>query len=142
MSAFWATLRALAPGARVLLVLAAAILLGVVAMRLGLRWDPFSLGERRLERAEARAVAAEAEAAARGLEAEGARDQEIRLDSHNRTVSAADAAAAVLIQQSGAADDASVPLDPARADRLRAHDRELCRIVPDLDGCAAAPDLG
>jgi hypothetical protein len=25
-----------------------------------------------------------------------------------------------------------------RADRLRAHDRELCRLAPDLDGCAAA----
>lgn len=139
MSALWAIFRGLAPGGRVLL-LAAAILLGVVAVRLGLRWDPFGLDERRLEQAEARAFAAEVEAAARGLEVEGALDQQVRLDSHNRTVRAADAAVAVVIQQSGAADDASVPLDPARADRLAAHDRELCRIAPDLDGCPATTD--
>lgn len=37
-------------------------------------------------------------------------------------------------------EDAHAPLDPARADRLRAHDRQLCDAAPHLDGCAPAPD--
>lgn len=142
MSAAGTVIRALTPVGRGALLLVAVILLVFVAGRLGVRWDPFGLDERRLERAQARAVVAEAETAARSLEVEGARDQQDRLDNHHRTVRAAETAVAAAIQQSGAADDASVPLDPARADRLHAHDRELCRIVPDLDGCAAAPDPG
>lgn len=37
-------------------------------------------------------------------------------------------------------EDAHAPLDPARADRLRAHDRQLCDAAPHLDGCAQPPD--
>ncbi|MDP1873803.1 hypothetical protein [Phenylobacterium sp.] len=33
------------------------------------------------------------------------------------------------------AEDADAPLDPARADRLRAHDDQLCGTAPHLDGC-------
>lgn len=44
-----------------------------------------------------------------------------------------------------AAPDADAPIDPSRADRLRAHDRELCRLRPTIcsdgpDGPAAGPD--
>lgn len=38
------------------------------------------------------------------------------------------------------AEDADAPLDPARADRLRAHDDQLCGAAPHLDGCGRAPD--
>ncbi|HCW48771.1 MAG TPA: hypothetical protein DGP25_01575, partial [Brevundimonas sp.] len=38
------------------------------------------------------------------------------------------------------ADDAETPLDPARAQRLRDHDSELCRLAPTVAGCAAASD--
>lgn len=111
----------------------------VVGRGLGLHWDPLGLGARRLESAERRAEAADADAAARRLEVEGAADLARRLGRHHqqsvelaRVTAAADAA-------SRNADDADVPLDPARAARLRAHDGELCRLAPDL--CvAAAPD--
>ena len=115
-------------------VIVAAI---VVGRGLGLSWDPLGLQARRLESAERRAEVAAADAAARRLEVEGADDLARRLDRHHqhsvelaRVTAAADAA-------SRNADDADVPLDPARAARLRAHDGELCRLAPDL--CAAAP---
>ncbi|MDP1872544.1 hypothetical protein [Phenylobacterium sp.] len=38
------------------------------------------------------------------------------------------------------AEDADAPLDPARADRLRAHDDQLCGTAPHLDGCGQPPD--
>ncbi|MGQ3111842.1 MAG: hypothetical protein ACT6RD_05055 [Brevundimonas sp.] len=128
--------------ARGLLVGAVAILLAFMGWKAGLRWDPFGLGQNRLERAEARATLAEAEARARTLEVQGEREQRVRLDIHQQTVRAAEAATAVVLQQTGSADDASVPLEPARAARLVAHDRELCRIAVDLDGCAAATEPG
>lgn len=73
MSAAGTVIRALTPVGRGVLLLVAAILLVLVAGRLGVRWDPFGLHERRLERAQARAVVAEAETAARSLEVVGAR---------------------------------------------------------------------
>ena len=121
---------------------AALVLLSLIGWRGGLRWDPFGLDERRLERAQARATVAEAEARARALEVEGEAEQRVRLDIHQQTVRAAEAATAAVLQQTGSADDASVPLEAARAARLVAHDRELCRIAGDLDGCAAAAGPG
>lgn len=127
---------------RGLLLAALVVLLGMVGWKAGLRWDPFGWGERRLERAEARATVAEAEALARSLEVQGEREQRVRLDIHQQTVRAAETATAIVLQQTGSADDASLPLEPARAARLVAHDRELCRIAVELDGCAAAADPG
>ena len=121
---------------------AMAALLGVVGWKVGLRWDPFGWGERRLERAETRATVAEAEVLARMLEVQGEREQRVRLDIHQQTVRAAERATAVVLQQTGSADDASLPLEPARAARLVAHDRELCRIAVDLDGCTATTEPG
>lgn len=132
-------LRALTPVGLGLAALAGLVVLLVLGRGLGIHWDPFGLGERRLEAAEQRARAAAADATARRLEVEGAVDQARRLDHHHqqsvelaRVTAAADA-------ESRNADDADVPLDPARAARLRAHDGELCRLAPDLCG-AAAPD--
>jgi len=47
-----------------------------------------------------------------------------------------------LSRQAEKAPDAAQPLDPARADRLRAHDRLLCDARPSLTGCAASADAG
>ena len=132
-------LRALGPVGLTTAGLFVVVLLLVLGRGLGLRWDPFDLGARRLEAAEQRAEAATADASARRLEVEGAIDQARRVDLHHqqsvelaRVTAAADA-------ESRKADDADVPLDPARTARLRAHDGELCRLAPDI--CvAAAPD--
>ena len=115
---------------------AAVVLLG----GLGFRWDPFDLDRRRADRAEQAAAVATAEAAARSAEAAGQAGQVIRLDAAVRSTVALERATAHSIQIARTADDASTPLDPDRADRLRDHDRELCRISPDLLGCPAAPD--
>lgn len=49
--------------------------------------------------------------------------------------------ALIALQRAAAqSEDAHAPLDPARADRLRAHDRQLCDAAPHLDGCAPTPD--
>lgn len=102
-------------------------------------WLPWS-AERRAERAEAAAETARDAASAAELSAEGEGDAIRRLDTYHhqvvtvRTVSAEGAAEAM------GAPDASTPLDFDRADRLRRADRELCRVAPDLGGCAAAPD--
>jgi hypothetical protein len=132
-------LRTLTPLGWALAASAAVALLLLLGRGLGIHWDPLGLGARRLEVAEHRAEAAAADASARRLEVEGAADLSRRLDQHHqqsvelaRVTAAADA-------ESRNAHDADVPLDPARAARLRAHDRELCRLAPDL--CrAAAPD--
>ncbi|MBJ7320592.1 MAG: hypothetical protein DCF29_17240 [Alphaproteobacteria bacterium] len=123
--------------------LAAALLGG-----LGFRWDPLGLQQRRLAAAEARAATgerdAQAQAAARRLESEGADAQLRRLDDFQQQQTAAARATATAVAQARNADDAEIPLESRRADRLRAHDRELCGLAPDLDGCpgAAQPARG
>ncbi|WP_439472182.1 hypothetical protein [Brevundimonas sp.] len=104
---------------------------------LGLRWDPLGLDARRLERVEQQAEVATADARARTLEVEGARVQARRLeDAHQQAVELAQVTAAAEAE-ARKADDAHLPLDPDRIGRLRDHDRELCRIAPDV--CGAAP---
>ncbi len=114
---------------------------GVVAMvlgGLGFRWDPLDLDRRRLEQARSRAALAEVEAQARRLEAEGAEAQVRRIEHLNHTKTAVVAVTAAAVEQARSADDANTRLESERADRLRAHDRELCRLAPDLDGCAGS----
>ena len=115
-------------------------LLFLSATVLGLRWDPFDLDARRLARAEATAARATSEAAARALEVEGERGQTARVQSHADILIATDRATARVVAQTQEDHDLLTPLAPDRADRLRAHDRELCRLAPDLAGCAATPD--
>lgn len=126
-------------------VAVAGVALGLAATLLGglgFRWDPFGLQQKRLAAAEARATAgaeaAEAQAAARRLEAEGAQTLQRRLDHFQQQQTAAAHLTGVAVAQARNADDAETPLDRRRADRLRGHDRELCRLAPDLDGCAGA----
>ena len=124
-------------------VAVAGAVLGLVATLLGglgFRWDPLGLQQRRLAAAEARATAGEgaalAQAAARRLESEGARDLLRRLDDFQQQQTATARVTATAVAQARNADDAETLLDSRRADRLRGHDRELCRLAPDLDGCA------
>ncbi|MBB3871772.1 hypothetical protein [Brevundimonas mediterranea] len=116
----------------------AATLLG----GLGFRWDPLNLQQHRLAAAEARAAAGErdarAQAAARRLEAEGADEQLRRFDDFQQQQTTAARLTATAVAQARSADDAETVLESRRADHLRAHDRELCRLAPDLDGCAGA----
>lgn len=132
-----AVLRALTPsgwGVAVALALVAVMALG---KGLGLRWDPFGLDDRRLAAAEARAAAAGSDAAARRLEVEGAAAQARRIDIHHQQDVAVARATGQAVTHARNADDASNPLDPDRAARLREHDRRLCDLAPAV--CAAAP---
>ena len=118
----------------------AATLLG----GMGFRWDPLGLQQRRLAAAEARATAGEgtalAQTAARRLETEGAQALLRRLDDFQQQQTAAARVTATAVAQARNADDAETLLDSRRADRLRSHDRELCRLAPDLDGCAGSTE--
>ena len=125
---------------------AAALVLGFVLLgRLGFRWDPLNLQHKRLEAArtqarDATAVAA-AQADARRIETEGAAAQARRVDHYHNTTGAADRATTAAVAQARSAEDADQLLETRRADRLRDHDGELCRIAPDLAGCAGATGL-
>lgn len=129
-----------------LVVGATALALGVVLLGgLGFRWDPLNLEHKRLAAAptqarDATAVAA-AQADARRIETEGAAAQARRVDHYHHMTGTADRATTAAVAQGRSADDADHPLENRRADRLRDHDRELCRVAPDLDGCAGATGL-
>ncbi|WP_292227902.1 hypothetical protein [Brevundimonas sp.] len=105
---------------------------------LGFRWDPFNQTQRRLETAQAQAEVGRLEAEARRLESAAAVQQARRLDQFHQQQTATGRATAAVVEQARSADDAEIPLDAHRAERLRGHDRELCRLAPDLDGCASA----
>lgn len=125
------------------LVLAVAAILAVALV--AATWDrlwawlPWS-DESRLERTQAERDAAVDQSAADALESEGQAAQVERVETTTRVIVETQAATAGVVAQARSASDAADPLSPDRADRLRAHDRELCRIAPGLTGCAAAPD--
>ena len=129
-------LRLLTPVGWSLLAVALVVAIALAGHGLGFRWDPFDLNRRRIVSAETRAAAAEADAAARRLEVEGAAAQARRSDAHHRHVLELERATARAQAGARRAHDAEHPLDPARAGRLAEHDRELCRIAPPI--CIAA----
>ncbi|WP_298159703.1 hypothetical protein [Brevundimonas sp.] len=133
-------LRTLTPTGWLGLGLAGAVAVALVLGGLGFRWDPFDLGRRRLDRAEASAAAAVEEAAARSAEARGQAGQVARLEAAVQSAVALERVTARSIQTARTADDSTTPLPADRAARLRDHDRELCRLAPHLIGCPAAPD--
>ncbi len=135
-----AFLRALTPLGWLVTGVAMLAVVALVLGGLGFRWDPFDLARRRADRAEAAAVVAQGNAAARSAEAGGQAGQVARLDAALETHRRIDAVTTRSTLEARAADDADHSLSPDRIDRLRAHDRELCRIAPDLGGCAAASD--
>lgn len=90
----------------------------------------------RANRAEAQRDHAEADAANRSLEVEGEREQAQRVETfHTSEVIIRDLTSRAETE-ARSAPDADTPLDPARADRLRAHDRSLCL---ETGLCAASP---
>jgi len=117
-------------------VLGAAL---IALQGLGFRWDPLDLSEHRRRSAEARAAAAAADAAGRRLEVEGAAHQTRRIEAaHQQAVAVAGTTGQATLEARNS-HDAEIPLDPDRAARLVSHDRELCRLAPDV--CSApAPD--
>jgi hypothetical protein len=72
-----------------------------------------------------------------GLTVEGEREQAQRVETfHTSEVVIRDLTSRAETE-ARSAPDADTPLDPARADRLRAHDRGLCNASPSV--CAPAP---
>lgn len=112
---------------------------------LGFRWDPLNLQQKRLEsaRTQAREAAANADAQtdARRLETDGAAAQVQRVDHYQHRTTAVEWVTAIAVAQARSADDADHPLEDRRAGRLRGHDDELCRLAPDLAGCAGEAGL-
>lgn len=123
---------------RYLLILGLAIMLlvAVVSFWNGLAAHiPFT-AQWRANRAEAQRDHAQSDAANRGLEVEGEREQAARVETfHTSEVIIRDLTSRAETE-ARSAHDADTPLDPARADRLRAHDRGLC-LQTGL--CAPAP---
>jgi hypothetical protein len=102
-------------------------------------WLPWST-ERQLDGQTQRADTAEDQALASGLQAEGESDQVRRIDTYAHQIITIQTATAQGAAEARSAPDADTLLDPDRADRLRRHDGELCRISPTLAGCGPAAD--
>lgn len=118
-------------------IIVAALMALIIAATLAMLTLVFLAGRRdaapAIETAEDQAVSAELEGEGADLAADLAEALHQQSLAQQRALSALERAA---IQ----AEDADAPLDPARADRLRAHDDQLCGAAPHLDGCGRAPD--
>lgn len=100
-------------------------------------WWPWS-DESKLERAETRAMTAEITAITDRLSAEAAGRQVERIETHTREVITLRQAAADAALEARRAPDAETPLDPERAERLRAADQRLCDLYAPACTPAAA----
>lgn len=138
------TLNFASPVGRVILLVAAVGLAVLVLGAIGFRFDPFDSLQKRADRAEAAAVAANADAAARRIESAGAADTVQRIDRITVQIRAADAIAHQSALSAQDAPDAKHPVDPARLARLRHADQQLCDLRPGIcaDAPAAARDAG
>ncbi|MNH79280.1 hypothetical protein D3C73_315980 [compost metagenome] len=106
------------------------ILLILFAGAIGFRFDPLNLTAKRADKAEAAAVVSQDDASARRLESAGAADTAQRIDRITVQIRAADDIAHRSALAAQDAPDANVPLDPARLDRLRLADDQLCQLSP------------
>jgi len=131
-----AILRVLSPWGWGVVLAVVLVLMVVIGRGVGLRWDPFGLAERRLEATQTRAETLDRDLAARRLEVEGEQTQARRVARHHQTMNAVAATTARTLERTEQADDAEILLEADRADRLRDHDRELCRLAPEV--CRAA----
>lgn len=113
-----------------LAVLAAVILAATVWDRMW-SWLPWS-DESRLERAEARAEVAEADARSQGARAAGEAETGRAIERHTIIVRAADRVAAAAEVEARTAPDADTPLDPDRARRIHDAQRGLCAVAPTI----------
>jgi hypothetical protein len=117
---------------RLMLILAAAAtLLTAVA---GLYWKGRHDG---VAHERPKTQAALAQAAVAGLETAGAKQSARQTAFAVARRDAATDATAKLTTEALTSEDARALLDPARADRLRADDHELCLTAPELVGCPA-----
>ena len=132
--------RALTVTGRVVLAVGLLLALVLAGRGLGLSWDPLGLGAKRLEAARSRTVDAEADADARRLELEGEAGQRQALEQIHRRSEAVTRLTAPAIHEARTDDDADLPLAAGRAARLRAHDRELCRLAPAVCAATAPAD--
>lgn len=129
-------------------VMVGLIALAAVAVVIGLAsawwddlwdWLPWS-NEQQLERAEARADYAEADADARRTEVEWLEKQQADVAEATRViVRAVEITERAQALSEGAA-DATVEIDPGRVDRLRDADRRVCELDTLACTAAAAPD--
>lgn len=111
----------------------------IVAGALGLYWKGRLEGAAR-ERP--KVEAAQAKAAVAELEARGERESADRAHAAGRQREAATQSVVRITHEALKSEDALAPLDPARADRLRSHDEQLCQTAPTLGGCAPSGDAG
>jgi len=135
-------LRALTPWGWGLMVLVVVVLAVGIGRGLGLRWDPFDVAGRRLEAVETRAETLDRDLSARRLEVEGAQAQARRTTRHHQTLNVVAATTARTLGRTEQAHDAEILLEAGRADRLRDHDRELCRLSPAVCDTATTDPAG
>lgn len=133
--------RAVSPtGWLIVAALSVAAFVGLGLMRptfLGLRFDPFGMDARKIDRLTTERDAAVSDGVARGLEVEGMADQQTRLDATHRIIVDVNASTATAVAEARNAPDAETPLDPDRLARLRANDQRLCDRV--RAACPTAP---
>lgn len=134
-AALW--MRMLTPLGWLALAGVAAAAFAVLAVATGWRWDPLDLQHRRLRAAEDRATLARAEAAVLQQQVQGEIDQAARVDRHHQQALAVARVTTSAVAAARNSDEDPIPLEPIRADRLRAHDDELCRLAPGV--CGPAP---
>ena len=125
--------------------LVAVLLIGLTLMVVSRWWNnlwdwlPWST-EQQLERAEARADQAEADADARRTEVVWLEKQRADVAEATRVIIETRTVTERAVVQAQEAQDATVEIDPVRADRLRDLDRRLCELAPVDCGAVAAPD--
>lgn len=107
---------------------------------LGIQFDPFGMNERKIEILTAQRDTAESDAAARGLEAQGERDQAQRVDTyHHQQITIRDVTSRA-DTEARSAPDANEPVPADIYARLRRTDRQLCGIAGP-GACRPAPAI-
>lgn len=120
-----------------------AVLFGAAGMltpRIGpFTFDPFNRQAVRLRDAKANAEREAADAAARGLEVEGEREQAQRVETfHHQEITIRDVTSRA-DTEARSAPDANAPLPTDQLDRLRRTDRRLCDVKP--SACPPSPPV-
>lgn len=113
---------------------------GMMTPRIGpFTFDPFNRQAVRLRDAKAAEARANSDAAARGLEVQGEREQAQRVETfHRQEITIRDVTSRA-DTEARSAPDANAPLPPDLLDRLRRTDRRLCDIKP--SACPPSPPL-
>lgn len=127
-------LRLLSPRGWVSLAVGLVVVLAV----LHLLSDPLGVKGRRLERAQAVARQGQMEARARQIEQAATADQARHQATIRDQVQQARDVTATAVAEAKGESDAQTSLGDLRRQRLSGHDRQLCGIRPELDGCATA----